>query len=273
MRLSDHERQAQREIERWTRGGDESVLQQALGFAMRPFDWASDHLVPEKVVDALGDALNSMLGSLSDASTWTYNDDDLVAQAREAGLAVDEAVDLRDKPLEVLDPLAQSLVSQNSVMAALSGGGAGLGGALLVAADVPVLFTLNLRLIQQVGAAYGFPMRGPEYQPLVLHIFNVAASGSREAKADALREISVAGAALAHGSGYRGRSAAGTLREQVGHLPREIAKNLAARKLAQLIPVAGAAVGAGVNYWFTEGTAKAAVMLFRALYLEHKERL
>src|SRR5690606_39446838 len=62
--------------------------------------------------------------------------------------------------------LARSLVSQNTIMAALSGGGAGLGGALFMAADVPVLFTVNLRLIQQIGAAYGFPMRGPEFKQI-----------------------------------------------------------------------------------------------------------
>ena len=32
-------------------------------------------------------------------------------------------------------------------------------------------------------------------------------------------------------------------------------------------------VGAGINYWFTSETATAAFMLFRALYLERKERL
>jgi hypothetical protein len=273
MRLTDYERQVQREIERWERGGTDNLLTQALGFVMKPVDWAFDQFVPENVVDTLTDALNSALGTLNDASEWTYDAADLLEKARAQGLAVDEVEDLRDKPLEVLDPLAQSLVSQNALMAALSGGGSGLGGALFIAADIPILFTLNFRLIQQVGAAYGFPMQGPEYKPLVMTIFNVAASGSRDAKTDALRELSVAAAAFAHGSGYRGRSAQGTLREQIGHIPREIAKSLAARKLAQLIPVAGAAVGAGVNYWFTDQTAKAAVMLFRTLYLERKERL
>ncbi|MEO1632917.1 MAG: EcsC family protein, partial [Bacteroidota bacterium] len=77
----------------------------------------------------------------------------------------------------------------------------------------------------------------------------------------------------AHGGGYRGRRASSTFRDQIGHLPREIAKNLAGRKLGQLIPIAGAAVGAGVNYWFTEQTAKTAYMLFRSLYLERKDRM
>ncbi len=270
MRLSDYERTAQREIDRWERG--ESLLQQALGYAMKPVDWAFDQFVPESVLDTMTDALTQALSALNDASAWTFDAGDVLAKAGEKGIDVETVDQLRDQPLDKLDALAKTYASENSVLAALSGGGAGLGGGLLLAADIPVLFTVNFRLIQQIAAAYGFPLQGPGYTPLVVAIFNVAASGSREAKSDALRELAVAAAAI-DGGGYRGRKAQGTLREQLGHVPREIAKNLGAQKLAQMIPVAGAAVGAGVNYWFTEQTAQAAVMLSRALYLERKERL
>ncbi len=270
MRLTEYERTAQREIDRWERG--ETLLQQALGFAMRPVDWAFEQFVPEPVVDALTDALTQALSTLNDASAWTYDEGDVLAKARAQGLDVEAVADLRDQPLDALDALARAYTSENAVLAALSGGGAGLGGVLLLAADIPVLFTVNFRLIQQIAAAYGFPLKGPGYTPLVVSIFNVAASGSREAKSDALRELAVAAAAV-DGGGYRGRRAQGTLREQLGHVPREIAKNLGAQKLAQTIPIAGAAVGAGVNYWFTDQTAQAAAMLCRALYLERKERL
>ena len=276
MRLTEYERTVQREIDRWERG--ETFLQQALGFAMRPVDWAFDQFVPESVLDGLTDALTQALATLNDASAWTYDADDVLAKAAARGLSVETVGDLRDQPLRDLDALAKGYTSENAVLAALSGGGAGLGGALLVAADIPVLFTVNFRLIQQIAAAYGFPLKGPRgegpspYTPLVVNIFNVAASGSREAKSDALRELAVAAAAIDGGS-YRGRRAQGTLREQLGHVPREIAKSLGAQKLAQMIPIAGAAVGAGVNYWFTDQTAQAASMLCRALYLERKERL
>jgi hypothetical protein len=85
--------------------------------------------------------------------------------------------------------------------------------------------------------------------------------------------MSVAAAAFAHNLEYRGKRAGGTFRDQQRHLPREIAKNLIGHKLGQMIPLAGAAVGAGINYWFTTQTAEATYMLFRALYVERKERL
>ncbi|MEM1116531.1 MAG: EcsC family protein, partial [Bacteroidota bacterium] len=233
MRLSEYERTAQREIDRWERG--ETLLQQALGYAMKPVDWAFDQFVPEAVTDALTDALTQALSTLNDASAWTFDADDVLQKAAALGIEVETVADLRDQPLDDLDALAKPYASENSVLAALSGGGAGLGGALLLAADIPVLFTVNFRLIQQISAAYGFALQGPAYTPLVVSIFNVAASGSREAKSDALRELAVAAAAI-DGGGYRGRKAQGTLREQLGHVPREIAKNLGAAKLGQMIP-------------------------------------
>jgi hypothetical protein len=127
-------------------------------------------------------------------------------------------------------------------------------------------------MIQQIAASYGFRLSDESFKPLVLSVFNVASSGSQEAKVDAIREISVAAAAFANDLDYRGR-VRGSFRDQNRHLPREIIKNVLGRKLAQAIPVAGAAVGAGVNYWFTTECANTAHMLFRALYLERKDRL
>lgn len=271
MRLNEYEKDVRRQIEKW-QTGEGSFISQALNWAMRPMDWVVDRVVPPDLVDQASDAVSQFLSFLNDASEWTYEDNDLLETARKSGLAAGTLEDLRDAPIEKLDPLARGQFTQNTILAAVEGGGAGLGGAVLIAADIPLLFTINFRMIQQIGGAYGFAMRGPSFRPLVLSIYNVAASGSRDAKSDALREVSVAAAAFAHDQSYKGR-VSGTFRDQNRHLPREIAKNIVGRKIGQTIPIAGAAVGAGINYWFTTETAEAAYMLFRALYLERKERL
>ena len=270
MRLNDYERNVRREIETWQHG-DASFIAQAMNWAMQPMDWVVRRTVPADMVDQADKAVSDFLSLLNDASGWTYDPDEALDAARRHGVDVEKVVELRDHPLDKLDKLAKSYVSENAILAAVEGGGTGLGGALLIAADIPLLFTINLRLIQQIGAAYGFPVKGPEYRAIVLSIFNVAASSGKEAKNEALREITVAAAAIAGELGYKGR-VSGTFRDQNRHLPREIAKNIVGRKLAQAIPVAGAAVGAGINYWFTTETAETAYMLFRALYLERKER-
>ncbi len=272
MRLNKYEKQVQREIEAWQQGGT-SFFQQMFDWAMKPVDWVMEQVVPEAVLDQASEATAQALTLLKDASTWTYDEKDVLRQAEEREIEVANLEDLRNQPLETLDAFAQSYFTENAIMAAVQGGGAGLGGVALLIADIPLLFTINFRLIQQIGGAYGFSMRGPEFQPLVLAIYNVSASGSKDAKHYAMRELSVAAAAFAHDIEYKGRQSQNTFQEQNRHLPREIAKNLIGNKLGQMIPIAGAAVGAGVNYWFTTQTAEAAFMMFRALYIERKERM
>lgn len=271
MRLTSQEKEIRREIEEWQHA-DRSVLTQALDWSMRPVDWAVDQVAGPEAIDRTSEKIGQFLSVLNDASEWTYDYSDVVDAAHERGLKIETVNELRHESIEDLDPLARRQFTQNAVLAAIEGGGTGLGGAALIAADVPLLFTINLRLIQQIGACYGFPMRGPSYRPLVLSVFNVAASGSAKARNEALREVSVAASAFARDTEYKGR-VSGTFRDQNRHLPREIAKNLVSRKIGQTIPIAGAAVGAGVNYWFTRETSEAAYMLSRALYLEWKERL
>lgn len=271
MNLSSYDKKARREIDDWVRG-EASILARAIDLLMRPVDWAVEKTVPASVTDQAGEAVSQFLSMLNDASRWTSDTSTIVASARAQGLEVEDAEALRHQPLEALDALAKGFFSQNAVLAALSGGGTGLGGFVLIAADIPILFMINFRLIQQIGAAFGFPMKSPEYSPVVLSIYNAAAANTRDARGAALREVTVAAAALAGDAGYKGR-VRGTIPDQSRHVPREIAKNLVGRKLLQAIPLAGAAVGAGINYWFTSETAKTTFMLFRALYLEHKERL
>lgn len=271
MRLSPYEKNVQREIETWQHG-ETSLIARAMNWAMQPMDWVVDRVVPAEIVDQASSAVEQFLSMLNNASEWTFEPDDILEQARQKGLDVDDLEELRDAPLETLDELARSCFNQNALLAAVEGGGTGLGGAVFIAADIPLLFGINLRLIQQIGASYGFLARGPAFQPLVLSIFNAAASNEARSRNEALREISVAAAAFANNLEYKGR-VTGTFRDQNRHLPREIAKNIVGRKIAQAIPIAGAAVGAGINYWFTTETAETTYMLFRALYLERKQRL
>lgn len=270
MRLTDYERSVQRDLDRWQHA-EPSLAMQAMNWAMKPVDWAIEKVAPEAFMDAASGAIERFLEVLSDASKWTFDASGILTALRAKGVEAETVEDLRNASLEVLDEHAKTHTNENTIAAALSGGGTGFGGALLIAADIPILFTINLRLIQQIGATYGFPVAGPEFRPLVLSIYNVAASGSRESKLEAMREISVAAAAMARDMPYRGR-VSGTFRDQSRQMPREIAKALVSHKVLQAIPIAGAAVGAGVNYWFTSEVAEAAFMLFRTLFVESKER-
>ncbi len=261
---------ARQEIERWVRSGG-PLWQEAFDRAMRPVDWLVERVTPAAWREQLDAAVARFLEALHDVASWTYNEQYVLEAVRKTGIGGDRIEALRTESLERLDPVARSFFDQHAVLAALEGAGTGLGGFTLAVADVPLLFGINLRLIQQIGAVYGFRVQNPVYRPLVLAVFNAAAAGTPEARQAAWREVSVAAALLARGASYQGRTR-DFVREQNRHLPRELVKNLARRKLGQLIPLAGMAVGAGINYIFTRETGQTAYMLFRALHLEHRDR-
>jgi len=271
MRLTPYEKEVRREIEKWQSGGG-SFFFKAMNWAMQPVDWVVGRVISPDMEDEADAAVNQFLSLLDDASKWAADPEGVLRSARKRGLEAESIRDLREADLETLDAIAREHTSQSAIFAAIEGGGTGLGGIVLIAADIPLLFSINLRMIQQVAAAYGFELDKETFRPLILSVFNVASSGSTDAKVDAMREISVAAAAFANDLDYRGK-VRGSFRDQNRHLPREIVKNVLGRKLAQSIPIAGAAVGAGINYWFTTECATSALMLFRALYLERKERM
>jgi uncharacterized protein (DUF697 family) len=276
-----YEENAAGEVELWAEG-DASALSKALRLVARPLDWAAERPEAEDIMEKVNEQIVGFLDTLSDASGWTYDEELVLERARDDhGLAAATTLaDLRVAPMTKLDDLAHTYFTENAVLSAIEGGGTGLGGVTLLAADVPALFTINLRLIQQIAASYGFPMEGPEARPLVLRIFSAAAADTPEARQDALAELRAAGVAFARGGhlapgdvGTREQGEGTTTTENQSRvMVNELARNVAAREMAQLVPLAGAATGAGMNYWFTSSTAQTAYMLSRALFLEHRRR-
>src|SRR5690606_17428505 len=87
---------------------------------------------------------------------------------------------LAEEDLEVLDRTARRFFGENKVAAMLEGAGCGFGGWAFVAADVPALFTLSFRAVQQIGASYGFDMRDPEMVHVVMRVFNAGSATAPE---------------------------------------------------------------------------------------------
>jgi uncharacterized protein (DUF697 family) len=280
-----YEENAAKEIRRWA-DGDPSAFSKALRLLSKPLDWAAERSATESAMKEVNERIVAVLDSLSEASTWTYDPEHVLGRARDDIDLADTAslADLRAAPMPRLDELARTFFTENTILSALEGGGTGLGGVALLAADVPILFTINLRLIQQVAASYGFRFGGPRARPLVLRVFSAAVADTPEARQEALRELRAAGKAAARGeapgtdrddigvaaASSEGTEGTDTTENQSRVLINEIARNIAAREMAQLIPLAGAATGAGLNYWFTSATAETAYMLSRALFLEHR---
>jgi len=160
--------------------------------------------------------------------------------------------------------------------AVTGGGAAGAFGALGLAVDVPATIALALRTVRLTGLCYGFGADGEAERVYILDLLNLAGANSAEEKADAIEtlrrersEFDPEGwQKIVKLTGQTTGSLAATRR-----VATTLGVNLSTRKVAQLTPIIGAAVGAGVNAAFQNDVAAAARFGFRARWLEVNERI
>ena len=280
QRLSEYERRALQEIEASNAPGS-GVLSRAISYVSdtKAIRWVAGHVppIPLSITRPVLKSVQGFLEVLKDASYFTYSDQVILRAARREHLDVERISDLADKDLDALDRVARSFFAENKIMSALEGAGTGLGGLILIAADIPAVFAVAFRAIQQIGASYGFDMKDPNMTPIVLSALGFAAGAEEATKVAALADMHMAARLLARRLSYKKvaeRTAIGgainALKLASKNMPQEIAKNITKKKLAQMIPVVGAVVGAGFNYWFISDTSRTAYMLFREMYLARK---
>jgi len=109
---------------------------------------------------------------------------------RQAGVA--QLVELRKKPLEECDRLADRVSVAAQIWATAEGAATGAGGVLTTLIDIPLLFVLSIRTILRIGHCYGYTLDHPNDQKFVLGVLVAATSGSlatRRKRLDRLREV------------------------------------------------------------------------------------
>jgi len=224
--------------------------------------------VPDVLMTAMMDALGGGLKMAQDAAAFAVRRQATVDAVRAVGHEVDSVRDLRGVPLEVLDRISAQSLTHGKIAAGLEGAGMGWGGLMFVAADIPALITLNLRFIGQIGATYGFECDTEQEKQFVLNLlgYSAADQGARVAFAHHLNQIALAEA----------RRMPWRFMDQFAmvQVVKKVAEAMGIRlthaKLAQLVPVLGAAVGAGVNYSFTHDNLVAARMMYRKRHMMEK---
>ena len=158
--------------------------------------------------------------------------------------------------------------------AVAGGGAAGAFGALGLALDVPTTITLALRTVRLIGLCYGFGADTEAERVHILDILQLAGSNSVKEKAEAIERLAKERSdfdranwqKIVQMTGQTSGSLAATRR-----VAATLGVNLSTRKVAQLAPVIGAAVGAGVNAAFLNDVAAAARFAYRERWLQINE--
>jgi hypothetical protein len=148
-----------------------------------------------------------------------------------------------------LDMVAESVIRSGMKVAAIEGAGLGLGGLLTIVPDLGILSAITMRTIQKLSLIYGFEFNTDD-EMAELWIAAASAAG-----VDMSREL--------------------LEKEVINKFVPRVIQRIAARASTEvvekwagrMIPLASAAIGAGLNYWFVRAWGERARAHFRQRHL------
>jgi hypothetical protein len=173
-------------------------------------------------------------------------------------------LDLRD-----VDKTVGYLAAKYKMAALAEGAGTGTLGAAGIAFDIPALVSLALRAVNEYATYYGFDVSLQHEQAYAMVILSAASSPTVAAKQITMAELTKLSVLIAQ------RKTWAELERLIGvQVIKKIAQALGIRltkaKLAQIVPLVGAAVGGGFNAWYLARVTETAYHLYRERFLIEK---
>ena len=237
-----YDRQARAELAAWRK----QVLKGPglLGKAARGVQGKINAIIPEKVHQAVTATIEQMTRAILTGSDWTTADP-LIG----AGLAEREA-------------RVKEKIALYRTTAAAEGGIAGAGGFLLAAADFPALMAIKVKMLFEIAALYGHSGRTPRERLFILRIFQLAFSSARH-RPEAL--------ALLEAEADPREPGVDLEDFDWRRFQLEYRDYIDVAKLAQLLPIVGAPVGAVVNWRLTDRLATTAMNAYRLRHFQRED--
>lgn len=271
MDLSSYERKALEEIEAFFRTPDDGLLGRVSRSLFRPVEVVSERMVPDRVLEMAGNGVEAALKGIAKVSDQTVGVGAVLDEIRRSA-EVDGLDDLKRLDLKLLDKVAVGVSQTHELLALLEGAGCGAGGLALVAADIPLLFGVSMRVVRQLSACYGVDPFAPGEDVIAFKVFELACGGTRD-RYGRLLELDTLRDELDGLEPAKRAEKAAVLASLI--VSREAIKRIVSllfsRKLLQTIPIAGAVVGAGFNYLFVQDVGGTAREVYRRRFLHEKQ--
>ncbi|MDT8859393.1 EcsC family protein [Alkalihalobacillus sp. MEB130] len=221
----------------------------------------------EQLVDQLGEKRKQKWLSVMDACllhlqawlqhTRSYDETKrrVISHARTFDPTITTIDDLQNLPLEQLDYLAEQLMAKQRLIALGQGGLTGMGGAFLLLSDLPALAVIQLRSLQHLALVYGYDVRRPVELINMLKLFYVATiPKSHQAREwdKLIAEVEEQDREHVFYSGDDAILQDSIFEQLLKQLAKSFVLTMLRKKMIQGVPLVGMAVGAGMNYRFSQ---------------------
>lgn len=234
--MSSYEEQVKIELEFWKREilKKESVL----GKLANKVQTKINSYIPTKVHQTITATIKQMVKAVLFGSTYTTS------------ASPDENISLLHR-----EALVKSKIDSYCKTGAAEGGITGAGGFLMSMADFPILIGIKLKMLFEIAALYGYDIKDYRERLYILHIFQLAFSSTKGSQ-HVFNKIQNWDQQLIIMPENEDQFDWQTFQQ-------EYRDYIDLAKLAQLLPVVGAAVGAVANYQLIKKLGKTAMMSYR----------
>jgi uncharacterized protein (DUF697 family) len=194
--------------------------------------------IPEKVHVAITIAIEKMIKAVLFGARYTTG-----------------SMPAQGMSLQMREALVRQKIENYQKTATIEGAITGAGGFLMGLADFPLLLGIKLKLLFEIAALYGHDVKDYKERLYILYIFQLAFS-SQQRRNEIYQLV----------TGWQGYS--GSLPEDVQDFDwrifqQEYRDYIDLAKMAQLLPVIGAAVGAIANYKLIDQLGNTAMNCYR----------
>ena len=201
-----------------------------------------NNLIPEKVHQAITVIIKQMIRGVLFGAKWTTRDKKWLPS------------------LDQSDNIVEEKIRIYRTTAAAEGALTGAGGLWLGLADFPLLIAIKIKLLFEIAAAYGFSVNDYKERVYILHIFQLAFSSAKHRRNVFLTM-----------KNWDEKSK--SLPEDIHQFEwrpfqQEYRDYIDLAKIAQLIPIIGAPVGAVVNYRLIRKLGYTAKMAYHMRWAE-----
>lgn len=235
MSMDQYEKEKLRELTRWQK----EMLREPsiIDMLSKKIQTRMNDMIPEKVHVAITETLKQMIRVVLFGAMHTT------------------PKPLGRRPLQEREETVIRRIDLYRTTAAVEGGITGAGGILTGLADFPLLIGIKIKLLFEIAAIYGFNIKDYKERVYLLHIFELAFSSVIHRKKVFLEIIDW-------------ESHSKELPEDINkfdwrNFQQEYRDYIDLAKMAQLIPMIGAPVGAVVNYRLIKKLGHTAMNAYR----------
>lgn len=268
--LSQYERSALTSIHEW-KSPQIGWFDKAMEIINWPLEKVGDLITEVPGVEwVIEKAVGGLVSFLNDIAQWTVRPEAIYEEYRKLGFKrIKKPRNIFTLHLEDADRVTGFLAAKYKTLAIAEGAGTGYVGLPGIPPDIIALVTLNLRAIGEYATYYGFDISSQQERLFALNILGLASSPNDAAKEVAMGQLVRIAQDVAKKKTWKHLEKQSFVRI-IQIIARSLGIRLTKAKLAQIVPVLGAIVGAGFNAYYTDKVCDAAFYLYRERFLAEK---